>query len=359
MFGSVSAVKSQEAPNFSEPFKKCRTYGAVNGMSRVVASDNGSNIIISSDNSNLLSVNFLTNLENWKTQTVGKLDPAAVSDSNSLYFISSFENGIKEKIFLLNSLSLKTGITNWQKKLSNYKEVIIKGSPNNEFLFLVAEDKSIFAVQKSDGSIIWSKNFQNEILSLNASNSSQDSSLNILFAERLLRISTKTGDLIDEIEIKKRSVSDSLANENYLLLGYPTGEFLKVSISGNKSEVLWKIKTGGSITSLIELDGNVLITSLDNFMYYFSTENGKLKWKRRVSGRINIKPVTYGNYALVLSSADSTASIIELREGKVINQIVIEDDNYFSGQPIVSGNYFIFQTFRGIYLFVNSSTECK
>jgi hypothetical protein len=61
----------------------------------------------------------------------------------------------------------------------------------------------------------------------------------------------------------------------------------------------------------------------------------------------------------VVNSGDNAVSVIDLRDGKVINQIPLEADNYFSGPPLVSGIYMVVQTFKGAYFFVNTSVNCK
>ncbi len=347
---------AQEKPNFAGPFKKCRALGTNNGLSQTVASDNEQNIIYTNDSTSLISLNPETNLENWKTQITGKLFSNAVADQNSLFFISSFEDKDKEKIFTLNSLSLKTGITNWQKKLNGYKNLELTEAQNKENLFLIAEEKSLQAIRKDNGGINWTKEFTEKILSYEILTPDK---ISILTTSRVTYLSLKDGQPINEVILGKSAAGISAVTDNYLLLGYPTGEFIKVLPSENKTAIQWKIKTGGSITGLLKLQEEVLVTSLDNFLYLFSIDSGKQKWKRRVGGRINIKPVIYDNYAVVINSAENYASIIELRGGKIINQIRIEDDNYFSGQPQISGRYFIFQTYKGIYFFKNASLDCK
>jgi hypothetical protein len=83
-----------------------------------------------------------------------------------------------------------------------------------------------------------------------------------------------------------------------------------------------------------------------------------LKWKRRVSGRIKIKPLLFGGYTVVVTDGDNSVSIISLRDGRVVNKIDLEADNYFSGQPIVLGNYLIVQTYKGVFFFVNGTESC-
>lgn len=348
--------RSQEKPSFDKPFKICRTYANNGGRLQSVASDNNKNIIFTNENNVLVSVNPETNFENWKSQTGGKIYPNIVSDEQSFYYLSSFESESLEKTYILNSISQKTGITNWQKKLDGYADFRLFDASDKDFIYLAADSQYIFAINKKNGNTNWTKNINPKIISLNTMPTNR---LSVLTAESIIKVSTQNGEILSEIRIKKNPISNSVKNSSYILLGYPNGEFIKVAAEERIKDFLWKVKAGGSISSLIEIDKETLVSSLDNFLYLYSTSNGKLKWKRRVSGRINVKPVIYDNFAVVLSSSDNIASIVELEEGKIINQIKIEEDNYFSDEPLILGRLIIFPTFRGIYLFVNSDQACK
>src|SRR5215204_3071317 len=140
LYCPLRSLSAQETPILTEPFKKCRVYGGDNGLSRIVASDNESNIIITNDNYSMVSVNPGTNLENWKSQTGGKLETTMASDENNLYFVTSFEDVDKEKTYTLNSISLKTGITDWQRKLSGFSGARINQITHKELLFLTLGD---------------------------------------------------------------------------------------------------------------------------------------------------------------------------------------------------------------------------
>lgn len=352
----TECIKSQETAEFDKPFKVCRIYPLGGGATQITASDNNTNFIFTNESNYLLSVNPESKLENWKSLAGGKLYPVIVADNDSVYFLSSFENEAQRTNYILNSISQKTGITNWQKKLDGYSNIKLFESADKETIYLTAENHNLLAVRKKDGNLNWTKNLQAKVISIATRLTSQ---ISVLTEKSLFQLSTENGTLLSQTKIKSAPASESIGGNGYVWLGYPNGELLKISSAGKVAEVLWKIKTGGNISSVIELENEVLISSYDNFLYLYSVSSGKLKWKRRVSGRINLKPLIVKKHAIVLSATDSVASIIELDAGKIINQIVIEDGNYFSDEPIILGKFIIFPTFRGVYLFVNSDSECR
>ena len=356
----------QEKPDLKKPFKKCWDSGGKNGQSNIVASDNEAQLIVTNNNSALISIDPLTKLENWKTEIRGQMRPVTIFDENSLFFIADFEANSdsdeeekkekKEKTTTLNSISLKTGIIKWQEKTADNKNIEIKPLYHKELFFITDDKNTLSALQKEDGTIRWKRNFPNTVISVDSISPAE---IRVLTEDRFLRVNANTGDILDETKIDSNSAKNFILKKDYLLLGNLSGEVVKVLLGRNKNNVDWKIKTGGSISALIELEGAVIVSSLDNFLYLYSLESGKLKWKRRLSGRINQSPLIFGNYAVVINSADSYASVIDLSDGKVVNQIPIDEENYFSGPPVIFRNLILLQTFKGIYFYSNANLDCQ
>ena len=351
-------VQAQEGKlDLTKPFKKCRVYGE-DAHLQIVASDNEQHLILQTKDSNFYSFDLKANLENWRFQSGGKIEASAVLDENNLYFISSVVNETKQESFLLNSLSLKTGITRWQRKLNSYTKAELLKLSDRNLVFIIGDNRYLFAARKTDGDMYRQPlDLTSRILSVT---SLPEEQIAILTADGFARVSVETGEIREKIILRKETVfeSTSVLDENFFLLGNSVGEILKLDVAGNKERVFWKVKTGGSISGLLKIENEVLATSLDNFIYLFSLDSGKLKWKRRVSGRIKIKPVLFGGYVVVVTDGDNSVLIVSLRDGKVVNKIELEADNYFSGQPVALGNYLIVQTYKGIFFFVNGSESC-
>jgi outer membrane protein assembly factor BamB len=358
------SIRAGGKPNFAEPFLKCRTFGVDNGLTRIIASDNISDnstvnisdnsteIILTTDGYSLISLNTSVFKESWKSQTGGRLESFALTDENNLYVLSSYPAEDKTKIYNLTSASLKTGLTIWQKKIQGFSNLKLNGIKNGEFLFLLAGDKHLLAASKLNGQIIWDKHFPAPVTALYQSTPEK---IDALLNDRLQTISILTGDVLEELNLKKLSPTAAVIETQSLLLGYETGETSKIALNGKREDVIWRIKAGGGISGLLAYQNLVLVTSLDNFIYLYSGDSGKLRWKKRVAGRINIKPQIFGDYALVLNSGDNSAAVIDLRDGKVVNQIQLEDENFFSGEPVLTGRYLVMQTSKGLYFYANPS----
>lgn len=361
--GTVSS-KELEKPDLSKPFKKCWEYSIKNERSLAVASDNELQLIISNGNS-LISIDPITKLENWKSEISGELIPKTISDKESLFFITMFESKNdpeldykekREENITFNSISLKTGITKWQQKISRNQQLEIKSIYHKDIIFITDDNKTLFAIQKKDGVMRWKKGFSSLISSLEVA---LPMDIKVLTGNHLFRLNAETGVVLEEIKVGDNSAKNFIIKEDYIITGDAVGNVTKFITEKGKSGISWKVKTGGSISNLISLEEDILVTSLDNFLYLFSSEKGKLKWKRRLNGRISLRPLMFDNYAVVVNSSDNIAIIVDLRDGKVVNQIQIEDENYFSASPLILRNFLIFQTLKGIYFFSNTDVSCS
>ena len=353
----AQAAAAQSKLNLSEPLKKCMVYGGGNGLTRIVASDNEQNLLLTTDNLSFVSLNADSNTESWKSLSGGKLE-SEITDGENLFFVASFETESQRKSYTLNSVSRKTGITNWQLRLNEHSRVKLNPVDDHGLLFLTIDNRSITAVRKEDGKIFWTKEFSDNVVTI-AKSEINPQELYIISENGLKRVSIKDGELIEELKFKKGEIGTALVGKDYVLSGYPTGEIAKTSITDGQNDVLWKIKAGAGISGLAAHQDEVLVTSLDNFIYLYSVASGKLRWKKRVAGRINVKPQIYGDLAIVVNSGDNSMSVLELGDGKIINQLQLEQETYFTGQPVISGRYVILQTSRGIYFYTNAGAVCK
>lgn len=100
----------------------------------------------------------------------------------------------------------------------------------------------------------------------------------------------------------------------------------------------------------------MLITSLDNFVYLISVEKGNLIWKRRLGGRISGKSLVLDNCALITTIVEPAISVVDLSTGRLINKIILEDENFVTANLIKVQNKVIVPTSKGLYAF--SPNEC-
>jgi outer membrane protein assembly factor BamB len=131
------------------------------------------------------------------------------------------------------------------------------------------------------------------------------------------------------------------------------------SFDTNSNSLTWSVRHGGEISSLSLVSNGVLVTSLDNFVYFISLNKGKNVWRRRLAGRITVKPLIVGNFAVIVTAVSKNAVVIDLRNGKVVNQISLTDIGFILSKPLVLQNSLVFLTNKGIFSFVTTNINCS
>jgi hypothetical protein len=77
-----------------------------------------------------------------------------------------------------------------------------------------------------------------------------------------------------------------------------------------------------------------------------------------LSGRISAAPEIKNEYFIITSVDDREAQIIELNSGKSVNKVILEEYDYFTGEPSQANNLFIYPTSKGILGFALGAEGC-
>lgn len=351
-FSFQTVVFGQEKINWEVPFIKCWDFPLRFDNNGSVASDNNNSIIFDENNASIVSINASDGLENWRSNLGGKLGLNILLYKN---FIYTFSNIFVDNLITtvsIRSIESKTGITTWQNEIKT--NVKLKVLQNEEQLFIIVNSRTIKAINKLDGKISWEKNLTGIITSATFFGINQ---LLVFTDKNIYVLSLISGDIV-EFSINIQNVEHSLfLYEKEFISGNSLGDVFRFDLKTKKN--LWNVKIGGGVSSLVKTIDGVLVSSLDNFIYFFSLKDGKLKWRKRVAGRIFIEPLIIRNYVIVLNSNNNIALIIDIKNGKTVNQINIVDNDNFSSYPVITEKFLIFRTFKGISAFSNKPCETK
>jgi outer membrane protein assembly factor BamB len=93
------------------------------------------------------------------------------------------------------------------------------------------------------------------------------------------------------------------------------------STDANSGSINWKFKTGGRVEHIVIGDDRVYAASVDNFIYSISTDKGSVVWKKRLPARIDGRPLLWESMLVVSSFGESSAVIIDAKDGKTIKSI--------------------------------------
>ena len=99
-------------------------------------------------------------------------------------------------------------------------------------------------------------------------------------------------------------------------------------------------------------DSEFLATSNDNFVYKLS-RGGNVEWKRRLSSRIDGRPLVLGDVAVFATVGDGNVYVIDLTNGKILNRFENGEDN--PAQAVSAGTNFVMVTEDNLTLFTRGA----
>lgn len=334
-------VTPQNGGSPAVPIKKCWEYD-VNAIS-AIASDNAL-LFISRTGARIDSVSFTTGRKIWTTELGGEpVSNIAVGDSQ--LFLVTLTNGPdaeKTGPSVLRSLSKDTGITNWSVQLPRADAVFLGISGAN--VVFVSRGGDVAALDRKSGRVIWQRSVPEGLSTVPhfgpesvifGTNSKEIFILSL--ADGSVRFNTKTQSLLTSV---------IRTADNQLVWGDQRGNLVSYTMDGR--EIRWKFKGGAQISHIATAGDDLLVTSLDNFIYRISAGNGNVLWKKRQAGRVTSAPVVASDFAVVITNGERTGQIIDPVKGKLINQLTLSDGNDFLRSPVILGDMIVFPTAAGL-----------
>ena len=346
LFITVFTAPAQDSINWELPFKKCGEIKFENTDAKLIASDNQRTIYVSKEKGKISSIDVETGEENWRADIGGILLPQARVDSENLYLVSRIDNNSETEKNYLRAINIRNGITNWKAEI--FKGSYLSDYENFQSLILLNKNGSITNFNKKNGSVNWAK--KDELSNAKFYAFDQDR-IYLQTSKNITGIITSSGDVSGRIDFDKTSTSVYLQDSQTLISGDALGNLSLKNFTAGK--ILWQTKVGGYISFIDNTSKGFLVSSYDNFLYLFSKKNGRLIWKKRVNGRITDRPLITSGYVITNSNGDNYTNIIDLKNGKSINQIVVNKEDNFINSPVLMNNYLLLQTLNEILFYSN------
>jgi len=343
--------QTDKSKNPNVPYKLCNQRSILGSEIKIVASDNNEkNIIYIKGSRTLTSYDTERHSENWKTEIAGDFLKIIKGNEKELILIANSKLDDSQFVTVV-SLSSLTGITNWHKEFNNFnfRDIAVA----NQYLVLTSDMAALF-LNKNDGYMIFSKP-ESKIDKIIYTNGNS-----LLFINGTNLFESKLEQPFISSDIKLTSnyfpgISSAFSDGNRLIVGKDNGEIL--SFSEKEETPTWRFKSGAKISWLGSYNGKLIASSYDNFVYSLDKSSGNLKWKKRIGERINIDPFVNGNLMTVSSLTSDTVYVINLDDGKTINQVKLDEGNFITGQAIIFNDDLLLQTEKGILYY--SQTGCK
>jgi outer membrane protein assembly factor BamB len=220
-----------------------------------------------------------------------------------------------------NSISLYNfqGEFIWKNNFPN--RIILQTQITNENIFVLSISADyrvsvdLASLSQLTGLEIWRQNFEKEDNYKPSFTFTQDQKQIILDNKPKLHfINLQDGQIQNYEPLLKETLQRLLVTADEL------GNIIFYHI-GQK---IWSAKVGAKVVKTHFNKNNVAISSNDNYLYQFSQNKGKIFWKKRFTNRFSAFYEPKANVFFVLVNDEATINILDARNGKNINQILLE-----------------------------------
>ena len=304
-------------------------------------------------NGALISLRLSDGILVWRSDIGGVLSASPAVDNKYVY-VASESLPTPKSIYpqatgVLRALSRQSGLTSWMRTLPSPIRGVI--NLNTQNLFVTSSDGRIYALKKETGEIKWIKY-----------NSSPFSTLNLLDDQTLYACDT-FGDILSvELENGKtlwryrtrKTLSAPVAVYGSIVYA-GTADGLVYAIDRTTGRLMWRVRAGAAIQAVLAGEKWVLATSLDNFVYCLSPQNGTKIWKRQLAGRVTAPPLVLKNHVLLAPLVGDECVVLNLEDGKKVNSIYVGEDNNTEASPLLTTDALLLTTREGLMALTNNA----
>jgi outer membrane protein assembly factor BamB len=352
--------KNQKGFDWQLPLSLCKSFefNKIDDPLLFAASDNEDSFILINNSNKIISLRTKDFKLLWSLDLGLNISSNIQNDVRSLYLIVED----KYKNYFLRRINISAGLPEWEIKI-NYPSKPNLVSMDKIHLKIINDEilvfnnvGIIFSIDKENGKVIWIKDLKNPLSSTPILNK------NNIYISTVENTITKFS-ISNYKEPGLIKITKSLPNtllvttDGALVYGDKIGNVY--SLYDSNTKIMWKVRLGAEIKDITQTRLGLLISSSDNFTYLIDNKRGKRLWKSRMSGSTIQKPLIVGDYFISTSPFQPEAIIKNLRNGKIINRVELEGDNFFTGDIIFKRDLLIFTTKKGIMSFSNNKDNCQ
>jgi outer membrane protein assembly factor BamB len=289
----------------------------------------------------------------WKSDIGGALSASPAVDKRNV-FVASESLPTPKSVYpqatgVLRALSRQSGLTSWMRTLPSPVRGFIK--LNSENLFVTSSDGRLYALRKETGEIRWIKY-----------NSSPFSTLNLLDGNTLyacdsygdiISIEPDSGKTLWRYRTRKQLRAPVAVYGSMIYAG--TADGFVYAIDRATGRLRWRVRAGAAIQAVLAGEKWVLATSLDNFVYCLSPQNGAKSWKRQLAGRVTAPPLVLNNHVLLAPLVGDECLVLNLEDGKKVNSIYVGEDNNTEAAPLLTTDALLLTTREGLLALSNNA----
>ena len=282
----------------------------------------------------------------WRAEAGGNFSAAPIADERSVFVAQrSGEPDRKPVSGTLRALSKTTGVTLWMRTLPASVSAGLAVDPVS--LFGAGSDGHVYAFDKRTGLVLWSNQYEEEF-----SAPPIVAGDHVYFGSRagtVRALNAKTGQLAWQYKTRGAIEGPVAVSDTVVYFGSADGNVY--AFSEIRSKLLWHRRTGAAVQAVAAVPNGVLAASLDNFAYLLSLNKGSLVWRRQLPGRILSRPITAADAALFTPFSTDQAIVLNLRDGKTANTLMLGEENSSAAAPISANGLVLITIPHGLLAF--------
>jgi len=284
---------------------------------------------------------------NWKSEMGGELSASPAADDRGVYVASETgkpETGARRATGALRALGREGGVTQWMRTLARP----IRGSLtlNEGKLFASSDDGKVYSIDSRSGALDWTYDYgpafngQPVVSEGRVYVGSEDGNL--------LALDASSGKLLWRYKTRGRVRGPVAIGRGIVYFG--SGDAYVYAVNLQTGKLLWRKRTGAGVEAVMRDGEELLVASLDNFVYKFSITGTRL-WKKQLPGRISSQPLIIGNGALFTPLSSVMGVVLELRNGRQVNSLPVGEEITTSASSIAVVDTVLLTSEHGLLAF--------
>lgn len=334
--------------SLSRPLRVKWKYETLSTVNLTPAADR-ENVYLPLEGGDIVSLRVVDGDLNWRTEAGGDISAAPAADDRGVYVASETDTAAgtftPRATGALRALGRNSGVTLWMRTLqSPLRGTLVS---NDRLIFGGASDGRVYAVQKDSGSIAWVMNYNAPFVShpvLSEGRLYIGSEDGTLFS-----LDQSTGRIIWRYRTRGALRGPVALADQMIFVG--SADSYVYALGARDGRLRWRVRTGASIQSVRPTPKGLVVTSLDNFVYFLSINRGARVWKRQLAGRVAAQPLAIEDGALFAPLAGDECVILDLRDGRKVNSLLVGEANNTGASPIVIGSLLLLTTRQGLFAF--------
>lgn len=338
---AVSAF-AQTTPAGEVDIAKCWGYPLSDNTASASAADSGL-IYIGSSGAKVEALS-LDGKKVWATEFGGDINSNLLPTDTGLFFVTATVADDPAKAgSVLRVVSKETGITRWTAKLPVAETHFLHLYKNA--VVVVSGSGIVQSLDIKDSAVKWKREFAEGFAA--EPRFTDDAIVVGSTAKQAFTISPSTGEILSIRRLAASVTSVGRISTGGLTIGDELGN-TSLFINGGEKPT-WKFRSGGAVSKILTIGGNIFVTSHDNFAYLLYAGNGSLAWKRRLSGRVAHITAIDEKYVMVSAIDDHSVVLIEPTRGKVAGQIALGVEETLMADPVITSGLIITVTDTATY----------